>query len=140
MVGWESDGGGGGGAGDVVVRVSEASEEARRKVGGGLLGQKSDTFFFRSFLFQTERRPKSSDDIPNTLRNSAWERCLCRGDTHRSQVRGQARGRHSNPAVAVDLPPAGFGPHQEAVYCAPCGSPPASRRGRSNGINQSINQ
>lgn len=66
-VGWKHDGGGGGGD---VFRVSEALEEAPRMVGGVVLGQKSETFFFRSFLFQTERRPKSSADIPNTLRNS----------------------------------------------------------------------
>lgn len=54
-----------------MFRVSEALEEAPRMVGGVVLGQKSETFFFRSFLFQTERRPKSSTDIPNTLRNSA---------------------------------------------------------------------
>lgn len=70
MLGWEHDGGGGGG-GEVVFRVSQALQEARRIVGGVVLGQKSETFFFRSFLFQTERRPKSSSDIPNTLRNSA---------------------------------------------------------------------
>lgn len=85
MVAWEH--GGGDGGGDVVFRVSVALEEARRMVGDVVLGQKSETFFFRSFLFQTERRPKSSADIPNTLRNSAWERCLCRGE--RERQRGQ---------------------------------------------------
>lgn len=67
-VGQEHDGGGGG---EVVFRVSEALEEVRSTIGDVVSGQKSETFFFSSFLFQTERRSKSSTDIPNTLRNSA---------------------------------------------------------------------
>lgn len=59
-------------------RILQGSRKSRglwemqsQQEGGEGVGQKRQTFFFRLFLFQRERRSNSSMDIPKTLKNSS---------------------------------------------------------------------
>lgn len=62
----------------------------------------------------------------------------------RERERGGERGGNRRfirqRETATVLPPAWFCPHRGAVCSALCGSPPASHRGKSDDINQSIDQ